>query len=149
VKVECGLVLSALAGVASKMLFIRSGHDVHTLLEDLCHHFDTHGAPVMVGGGQLAYCLLGVARVCTTSNSINNFNTGRPAPSLPVAAMAQLNRKADTRPLRVGVGVEALQNEKRSMESAANSTVPPMESNATSQHLPPRFLILDPHYAGQ
>ena len=39
---------------------VQSGYDLPSKGRELAHHFDTVGTPVMMGGGKLAYTLLGV-----------------------------------------------------------------------------------------
>eukprot|EP00892_Ulva_mutabilis_P008079 jgi/Ulvmu1/5643/UM231_0006.1 len=58
--VELGLVLQERLGASYRILSVRSGRDVPGLAGELVEHFQTHGAPVMIGGGVLAYTLLGV-----------------------------------------------------------------------------------------
>lgn len=59
--IEVGLVLKAL-GVESRTLFVSSGREVaqNANLRALAQHFDTQSTIVMIGGGVLAYGLLGV-----------------------------------------------------------------------------------------
>lgn len=47
-------------GITSKILFVSSGGDIPTKARELALHFQTQGTPVMIGGGMLAYGLLGV-----------------------------------------------------------------------------------------
>uniref|UniRef100_A0A1D2AB68 Ufm1-specific protease n=1 Tax=Auxenochlorella protothecoides TaxID=3075 RepID=A0A1D2AB68_AUXPR len=58
--VELGFVLDEGLGVQCKVLPLASGADLPDKAAELAHHFDTQGTPVMVGGGVLAYTLLGV-----------------------------------------------------------------------------------------
>lgn len=58
--VELGLVLQSRLGLSYRILSAPSGRDVPRLAGALAAHFQTHGTPVMVGGGVLAYTLLGV-----------------------------------------------------------------------------------------
>lgn len=60
--VELGLVLQEELGVEYRILSVPSGRDVPGLAGELAVHFKTHGTPVMIGGGVLAYTLLGVHR---------------------------------------------------------------------------------------
>ena len=46
--------------VSCKMLTVPTGAEVPQHARALAAHFDTHGTPVMIGGGVLAYTLLGV-----------------------------------------------------------------------------------------
>ncbi|CAG9466026.1 unnamed protein product [Pedinophyceae sp. YPF-701] len=57
--VELSYVLQAELGVTCKILHAASGRDVPGLARELCAHFREHGTPCMVGGGVLAYTLLG------------------------------------------------------------------------------------------
>lgn len=57
---EVSLVLRKLIEVECRILSVRSGADLRDKGHELAHHFDTHGTPVMIGGGVLAYTLLGV-----------------------------------------------------------------------------------------
>ena len=58
--VELSYVLDELLGVTCKILNVPSGHDMPSYARELAHHFHTMGTPCMMGGGQLAYALLGV-----------------------------------------------------------------------------------------
>jgi hypothetical protein len=58
--VELSYVLDELLGVTCKILNVPSGHDMPSYARELAHHFHTMGTPCMMGGGQLAYTLLGV-----------------------------------------------------------------------------------------
>lgn len=58
--IELGFVLETLIGVESKILTVSSGDDMPSKARELCAHFDSQGTPVMIGGGVLAYTLLGV-----------------------------------------------------------------------------------------
>ncbi|EFJ19109.1 hypothetical protein SELMODRAFT_444316 [Selaginella moellendorffii] len=58
--IELSFVLDKLLGVTSKILSVRSGADLPEKCRELAAHFDTQGTPVMIGGGVLAYTLLGV-----------------------------------------------------------------------------------------
>lgn len=58
--IELGFVLETLIGVQSKILTVPSGDDMPSKARELCAHFDSQGTPVMIGGGVLAYTLLGV-----------------------------------------------------------------------------------------
>eukprot|EP01122_Echinamoeba_exundans_P007951 TRINITY_DN2545_c0_g1_i1.p1 TRINITY_DN2545_c0_g1~~TRINITY_DN2545_c0_g1_i1.p1 ORF type:complete len:377 (+),score=10.95 TRINITY_DN2545_c0_g1_i1:555-1685(+) len=59
--VEVGLFLHFRYSVEYKLLSVRSGDQIDTVVPDLIAHFSGGGAPVMIGGGVLAYTLLGVA----------------------------------------------------------------------------------------
>ncbi|KAK9836962.1 hypothetical protein WJX81_003013 [Elliptochloris bilobata] len=58
--IELGYVLDELLGVTCKVITVASGDDMPAKARELAHHFDTQGTPVMIGGGVLAYTLLGV-----------------------------------------------------------------------------------------
>ena len=57
---ELNLCLEKLFEVASKILFVHSGSEIPTLSRQLQHHFESEGTPIMIGGGALAYTLLGI-----------------------------------------------------------------------------------------
>lgn len=59
---EVGFCLESLLGVTSRTLHVPCGAEMTShCLHQLLRHFRTEGTPVMVGGGQLAHTLLGVA----------------------------------------------------------------------------------------
>eukprot|EP01051_Picozoa_sp_SAG22_P002400 SAG22_NODE_105_length_20045_cov_23.373308_9_plen_633_part_00 len=58
--VEVGSVLQHLLGVEYKILFVSAGSQLEDKGRELADHFAQHGSPVMMGGGALAYTLLGV-----------------------------------------------------------------------------------------
>eukprot|EP00850_Spirogloea_muscicola_P002027 SM000007S20987 [mRNA] locus=s7:1290729:1296304:+ [translate_table: standard] len=58
--IELSYILDQLLGVTCRILNIQSGADMPSKGRELAHHFDTQGTPVMIGGGVLAYTLLGV-----------------------------------------------------------------------------------------
>jgi hypothetical protein len=58
--IELMYVLMASYDVQCKMLAVPAGADVAAHVRALAAHFDTQGTPVMIGGGVLAYTLLGV-----------------------------------------------------------------------------------------
>jgi hypothetical protein len=58
--VELGFVLDLLYKVTCKILTISDGKDLPSIIPELVDHFDGQGSPVMIGGGVLAYTLLGV-----------------------------------------------------------------------------------------
>ena len=57
---ELGLFLEHALGVECRTASYQSGDDVAADGRRLAHHFQTQGTPVMIGGGQLAFTLLGV-----------------------------------------------------------------------------------------
>jgi len=58
---EIGYVVEHLLGVTAKIVFLSSGKDMPSATHQLCEHFRIEGTPVMIGGGALAFTLLGVA----------------------------------------------------------------------------------------
>jgi len=58
--VELAYVLDERYGVSCKILTVPSGYDLPSRARELARHFDETGTPVMMGGGKLAYTLLGV-----------------------------------------------------------------------------------------
>ncbi|KAL5205601.1 hypothetical protein ABZP36_033810 [Zizania latifolia] len=58
--IELSFVLDKLLGVSSKIINVRSGDELPEKCRELAIHFETQGTPVMIGGGVLAYTLLGV-----------------------------------------------------------------------------------------
>uniref|UniRef100_A0A6S9SDF4 UFSP1/2/DUB catalytic domain-containing protein n=1 Tax=Chrysotila carterae TaxID=13221 RepID=A0A6S9SDF4_CHRCT len=57
---DVALFLENALGVTCKILECPSGDDVAGSARALVHHFETQGTPVMIGGGELAFTLLGV-----------------------------------------------------------------------------------------
>ncbi|KAL7153576.1 hypothetical protein ABFS83_04G178600 [Erythranthe nasuta] len=58
--IELSFVLDKLLGVSCKVINVRSGAEVPEKCRELALHFETQGTPIMIGGGVLAYTLLGV-----------------------------------------------------------------------------------------
>ncbi|KAK4264456.1 hypothetical protein QN277_025630 [Acacia crassicarpa] len=58
--IELSFVLDKLLGVTCKVINVRSGAELPEKCRELALHFETQGTPVMIGGGVLAYTLLGV-----------------------------------------------------------------------------------------
>ncbi|CAA7395956.1 unnamed protein product [Spirodela intermedia] len=58
--IELSFVLDKLLGVSCKIMNVRSGVELPEKCRELALHFETQGTPVMIGGGVLAYTLLGV-----------------------------------------------------------------------------------------
>lgn len=57
---EVGYVLDELFGVSFRNLNVPSGPKLVEKAQELKHHFETQGTPVMMGGGNLAFTLLGI-----------------------------------------------------------------------------------------
>ncbi|KAK6924737.1 Peptidase C78, ubiquitin fold modifier-specific peptidase 1/ 2 [Dillenia turbinata] len=58
--IELSFVLDKLLGVSCKIINVRSGAELPEKCRELAMHFETQGTPIMIGGGVLAYTLLGV-----------------------------------------------------------------------------------------
>ncbi|OIV98180.1 hypothetical protein TanjilG_11577 [Lupinus angustifolius] len=58
--IELSFVLDKLLGVTCKVINVRSGSELPEKCRELALHFENQGTPVMIGGGVLAYTLLGV-----------------------------------------------------------------------------------------
>ncbi|KAH7528303.1 hypothetical protein FEM48_Zijuj05G0058400 [Ziziphus jujuba var. spinosa] len=58
--IELSFVLDKLLGVSCKVLNVRSGAELPEKCRELALHFENQGTPIMIGGGVLAYTLLGV-----------------------------------------------------------------------------------------
>lgn len=57
---EVGLVLDYAYGVVTKTLFVAAGNEVDSHARVFRNHFRTQGTPIMIGGGVLAYGLIGI-----------------------------------------------------------------------------------------
>ncbi|KAL6973113.1 hypothetical protein U1Q18_027291 [Sarracenia purpurea var. burkii] len=58
--IELSFVLDKLLGVSCKVINVRSGAELPEKCRELALHFENQGTPIMIGGGVLAYTLLGV-----------------------------------------------------------------------------------------
>ncbi|KAL3153417.1 hypothetical protein ABBQ38_011753 [Trebouxia sp. C0009 RCD-2024] len=58
--IELGYVLDELLGATHKVITVSSGAEMSSKARDIAQHFDTQGTPIMIGGGVLAYTLLGI-----------------------------------------------------------------------------------------
>lgn len=56
---ELSLILDHF-GIQSKILTIQSGSQIKEKSRDLYNHFNTSGTPIMIGGGVLAYTMVGI-----------------------------------------------------------------------------------------
>ena len=54
------LILDSYCKVVCKILNLSSGNEFASKGRELANHFNTEGSPIMIGGGVLAYTLLGV-----------------------------------------------------------------------------------------
>lgn len=57
---EVCYVLQHYLGVESKILFVSSGAQMDSYVGQIMQHFEQESTPVMIGGGVLAYTLLGI-----------------------------------------------------------------------------------------
>lgn len=57
---EVSFVLETMLGVTCKILTASTGEEVGSLGSELSFHFQTHGTPIMIGGGVLAHTIIGV-----------------------------------------------------------------------------------------
>ncbi|KAM3967989.1 UFM1 specific peptidase 2 [Aphomia sociella] len=57
---EVMFCLETLLGVQSRIVFANTGSELQSYAPELVHHFQTHGSPIMIGGGVLAHTILGV-----------------------------------------------------------------------------------------
>lgn len=58
--IEISFILDTLLDIASKVITFNSGAEIPTKAREIAHHFETQGTPIMIGGGVLAYTLLGI-----------------------------------------------------------------------------------------
>ncbi|BDA47543.1 probable Ufm1-specific protease 2 at C-terminar half [Coccomyxa sp. Obi] len=58
--IELGFILDTLLGVSCRVITVSSGAEMASKAREIAHHFDTQGTPIMIGGGVLAYTLLGI-----------------------------------------------------------------------------------------
>lgn len=58
--IELGMVLQEELGVEYRVISVRRGADIPTKAAEIAAHFRSEGTPIMIGGGVLAYTLLGV-----------------------------------------------------------------------------------------
>ena len=66
---EVGFALDQLLGVACKFQFVAQGSQLAQHGRTFAHHFDTQGTPIMMGGGNLAFTMLGVAYNASTGDA--------------------------------------------------------------------------------
>jgi hypothetical protein len=57
---EVGFILDEIYGVSFRNLYVSNGPELATKARELQEHFQTQGTPVMMGGGNLAFTLLGI-----------------------------------------------------------------------------------------
>jgi Peptidase family C78 len=66
---EVCYALERLTGVASNILHVSRGRDMESKGRELARHFYEQGSPIMIGGGVLAWTILGVARDSRTGRT--------------------------------------------------------------------------------
>ncbi|KAF0978101.1 hypothetical protein FDP41_002616 [Naegleria fowleri] len=57
---ENTIVLEKWCGVQSKVLYVNRGDEMNSHARTIANHFDVNGSPIMIGGGVLAYTMLGI-----------------------------------------------------------------------------------------
>uniref|UniRef100_A0A0K0FKB9 Ufm1-specific protease n=1 Tax=Strongyloides venezuelensis TaxID=75913 RepID=A0A0K0FKB9_STRVS len=57
---EISFCLDSMLGINSRILSVSSGSQMNELAREIIHHFKNNGAPIMVGGGQLAHTIIGI-----------------------------------------------------------------------------------------
>uniref|UniRef100_A0AC35UGN6 Ufm1-specific protease 2 n=1 Tax=Rhabditophanes sp. KR3021 TaxID=114890 RepID=A0AC35UGN6_9BILA len=65
---EISYCIDSMLGIQSKILSISSGSEMYEVARPLIHHFKSGGAPVMIGGNQLAHTILGINYDITSGN---------------------------------------------------------------------------------
>ncbi|KAK2964845.1 putative Ufm1-specific protease 2 [Blattamonas nauphoetae] len=63
--IEVSFVLENWGDIESKIINMQSGSEFDSHFSELFDHFRTQGTPIMIGGGVLAYTLLGIRQVIT------------------------------------------------------------------------------------
>lgn len=58
--IEVGYVLNQLYGITCRNLYLSNNMELIQHASTLEHHFQTHGSPIMMGGGQLAFTIIGI-----------------------------------------------------------------------------------------
>eukprot|EP00798_Chlamydomonas_sp_ICE-L_P000604 gene604-2030_t len=58
--IELSYILDELLGVSCRIMTVNKGSEIPSRARELAAHFQSQGTPVMIGGGVLAYTLLGV-----------------------------------------------------------------------------------------
>lgn len=58
--IEISFILDTMLDISSKVITFNSGAEIPTKAREIAHHFETQGTPIMIGGGVLAYTLLGI-----------------------------------------------------------------------------------------
>lgn len=58
--IELSYILNEYLGITCKIMTVNRGADIPSHARELAAHFESQGTPVMIGGGVLAYTLLGV-----------------------------------------------------------------------------------------
>lgn len=58
---EVGRYLEHVLNVTFKIIFVRTGEELGNIAREVAKHFQTQGTPIMIGGGALAFTIIGVA----------------------------------------------------------------------------------------
>ena len=58
---EVGRYLEHVLNVTFKIIFVRTGEELGSIAREVAKHFETQGTPIMIGGGALAFTIVGVA----------------------------------------------------------------------------------------
>ena len=58
---EVSYVLQKLLNVSSKIITVQSGAEVPSKVKQFKSHFESFGTPIMIGGGVLAYTMIGIS----------------------------------------------------------------------------------------
>uniref|UniRef100_A0A0K0ETJ2 Ufm1-specific protease n=1 Tax=Strongyloides stercoralis TaxID=6248 RepID=A0A0K0ETJ2_STRER len=57
---EISFCLDSMLGISSRILSVNSGSQINELAREILFHFKNNGAPIMIGGGQLAHTIIGI-----------------------------------------------------------------------------------------
>uniref|UniRef100_A0A0N4ZRZ2 Ufm1-specific protease n=1 Tax=Parastrongyloides trichosuri TaxID=131310 RepID=A0A0N4ZRZ2_PARTI len=57
---ELSFCLETMLGINSRILSVSSGGEINELGREILYHFKNNGAPIMIGGGQLAHTIIGI-----------------------------------------------------------------------------------------
>ena len=58
--IELGYILDELLGVTGRVITVPAGSELPSRAREIAQHFDSVGSPIMIGGGVLAYTLMGL-----------------------------------------------------------------------------------------
>ncbi|CEF63503.1 Ufm1-specific protease 2 [Strongyloides ratti] len=57
---EISFCLDSMLGISSRILSVNSGSQMNELAREILFHLKNNGAPIMIGGGQLAHTIIGI-----------------------------------------------------------------------------------------